>query len=101
MVLLIEKRFFPGYIAAYNTILFLYKKNNRIIIKHNYSYEAFVHALKNNFCKTTNVPSTHENKNATRHGEQTYGHGGRGGGRGMERATWKLTLPYVMAYYHM
>ena len=62
MVLLIEKRFFPGYIAAYNTILFLYKKNNTIIIKHNYSYEAFVHALKNNFCKTTNVPSTHENK---------------------------------------
>ena len=33
-----------------------------------------------------------------RHKEQTYGHGGRGEGRGwrcMERVTWKLTLPYV------
>ena len=53
MTLLIKKRFFPGNIAAFNTILFLYKKNNQIIIKRNYSYEAFVQALKNNFCKTT------------------------------------------------
>ena len=33
-----------------------------------------------------------------RYREQTYGHGGRGSGervRGMERVTWKLTIPYV------
>ena len=32
-----------------------------------------------------------------RHREQTYGHGRRkgGGGRCMERVTWKLTIPYV------
>ena len=33
-----------------------------------------------------------------RHREQTYGHGGeerREKARGMERVTWKLTIPYV------
>ena len=31
-----------------------------------------------------------------RHREQTYGHGERGGeGEMCEKATWKLTLPYV------
>ena len=33
-----------------------------------------------------------------RYREQTYGHGGRGSRervRGMERVTWKLTIPYV------
>lgn len=53
MVLLLRKYPFQEMKLLRNTILLHSKKNKKPITKQNYSYKTFVHALKNNFCKTT------------------------------------------------
>ena len=63
--------------------------------KEKYKYHIPTHIyMESRKMVPTNLFSGQQWRN--RHREQTYGHGGRGGGRGlrcMERVTWKLTIP--------
>ena len=63
--------------------------------KEKYKYHIPTHIyMESRKMVPTNLFSGQQCRNIPR--EQTYGHGGRGGGRGlrcMERVTWKLTIP--------